>query len=395
MTLFGYGNTNKAIAKKGGCKIYDDSFSVESKDEYGNLLIPSKLFTQEDEFEIVTPGIPPHNELIKRAKNPISDYDYFANEMPFNIWISGTNGKTTTTEMCEHLLKSRGGIAGGNIGKAVGDLDKDAKIWILETSSFTLHYTNRASPNIYILLPITQDHIYWHGSFEAYEESKLKPFNTMRDGELIIAPKIYENRPSNAKVIGYESSGDLAKVFGIDPTKIRFKEPFLTDAMLALAVTKVLFDEVDYDLINSFKVDAHKLEEFTDHRGRIWVDDSKATNVDATLQALKAYGDKRLLLILGGDDKGADLEPLFEALKGLNTKLYLIGKNIKRLEGLCLRYRLEHTLCFHLVAAVQEIHIELKEDSIGILSPAAASLDQFSGYRDRGMKFKQFIADLS
>ncbi len=395
MTLFGYGNTNKALAKNGGCRIYDDKFTEAGSDEYGNALLPASEFVAQDDFEVVTPGIPPHNALILKAKNPISDYDYFADAMPFSVWISGTNGKTTTTEMCEFLLRERRAVAGGNIGKAVGELERDAKIWILETSSFTLHYTNKARPGIYILLPITQDHIYWHGSFEAYEAAKLKPFATMREGDLIIAPKKYENIPSLAKVIGYESSDDLARFFGIEKERVRFKEPFLTDAMLALAVSRVLFDTVDYERINSFKVDAHKMEEFSDAKGRMWVDDSKATNVDATLQALKAYGDKKLLLILGGDDKGADLEPLFDALEGLDVKLFLIGKNAQRLEELSMARELEYCLCFTLQSAVIEMDKYLEGESTAMLSPAAASLDQFSGYRDRGTKFKAYVANLS
>ncbi|MDC7249423.1 MAG: Mur ligase family protein [Sphaerochaetaceae bacterium] len=134
-----------------------------------------------NDVTVVSPGIPPYNEMVKNSNNIISDYDLIYNEMPFSIWISGTNGKTTTTQMCQHILKERGSICGGNIGTPVTKLNKEAKIWILETSSFTFHYTNKAKPNLYLLLPISDDHISWHGSFEEYESSKLKPLYMMEE----------------------------------------------------------------------------------------------------------------------------------------------------------------------------------------------------------------------
>ena len=108
--------------------------------------------------------------------------------MPFSIWISGTNGKTTTTQMLTHLLEKRGAVSGGNIGTPLADLDTEASIWVLESSSFTLHHTHLASPDIYLLLPITPDHLDWHGTPEQYEADKLKPLLTMKEGELALVP---------------------------------------------------------------------------------------------------------------------------------------------------------------------------------------------------------------
>ena len=81
---------------------------------------------------------------------------------------------------------------------------------------------------------------------------------------------------------------------------------------MALVVSKVLFDEADYSLINMFTLDEHRQEEVVDSQNRLWINDSKATNLDATIQAVKGYSDKHIHLILGGDDKGVDLTPLFE-----------------------------------------------------------------------------------
>ena len=119
------------------------------KDKFPNaILYDDNDFSNYDlssnERTIVSPGIPPYNEMISKAKNIQSDYDLFNEFMPFSIWISGTNGKTTTTQMCQHILNNYNSVCGGNIGTPLSKLDVNASIWILETSSLTLHYTNTA-----------------------------------------------------------------------------------------------------------------------------------------------------------------------------------------------------------------------------------------------------------
>ncbi|RXJ95705.1 UDP-N-acetylmuramoyl-L-alanine--D-glutamate ligase [Malaciobacter molluscorum] len=381
--VLGKGLTAKALKDSlVDVELYDD----ENFNEY-NL--------SSDEVTIVSPGIPPFNNMVKNANNLMSDYDYFSSSMPFSIWISGTNGKTTTTQMTQHLLEDYRSVCGGNIGTPISKLDKNSKIWILETSSFTLHYTNKARPNLYILLPISEDHITWHNSFKEYELSKLKPLNFMKEGEIAIVPKKYENYKTNAKLITYNNSDDLCKEFNIDKNEIKFKEPFLLDAILAMASKKIIFDEIDYEKINSFKVDAHKIEEVLDKNNRLWINDSKATNVDATINALVPYKSKKIHLILGGDDKGANLTPLFEFFNDYNVDIYAIGTNSDKLESLCDKYDIKCYNLKYLKNAVEKINVKLDKSAIAILSPAAASLDQFSSYAQRGNEFKELISALS
>lgn len=351
--------------------------------------------TKSEDITIVSPGIPPFNEMVKASKNIQSDYDFVAHNMPYSIWISGTNGKTTTTQMIQHLLESHGSIYGGNIGVPVGSLDKEANIWILETSSFTLHYTNKAKPNLYVLLPISDDHISWHGSFEEYENAKLKAMDNMQEGEVALIPAKYKDYPTSAFKIVYENSENLLNYFQIDKTKLKFKEPFLTDAILAMGVAKILFDEVDYEKMNQFQVDAHKVEEFFDAKQRVWIDDSKATNLDATIAALKAYMDKKIYLLIGGDDKGANLTPLFEFFTTLDIELFAIGKNCETILELSQRYNVKVVRCDYMENAVNEMDKLHDTNSIAILSPAAASLDQFTSYKHRGDEFKRLVKSLS
>lgn len=397
MTLFGYGKTTKAIADRfGGCKIFDDAIKEIKADEKGNEFFPSHLFDPDGSaLEVTSPGIPPNHPLPKSAKNLISEYDLFADKAPFSIWISGTNGKTTTTQMLYHLLKDKGADVGGNIGSPLAQMDESANMWILETSSFTIHYTNKAKPNVYLLLPITPDHVSWHGGMEEYEAAKLKPFSQMREGEMIVAPAKYKEVKTDGFFVGYEGAEDLAAYFDIELSRLKFKGVFLLDALLALSVTKALFNEVNYDLINAFNIDGHRQEEFRDARGFLWVDDSKATNLDATIEAVKNYEDKKVLLILGGDDKGQELTPLFKYLSGKNVEVFCIGSNEERVAAFCAKYDIPCVKCTTLETAVSEMSKKMGDNSVGLLSPAAASLDQFSGYKERGEKFKSFVATLS
>ncbi|HHD75438.1 MAG TPA: UDP-N-acetylmuramoyl-L-alanine--D-glutamate ligase [Campylobacterales bacterium] len=396
-TLFGYGLTTKAIANKlgGGCTFFDDKAKEPYKDENNNEIFPSHLFDPDNStLEITTPSVPPSHPLIQSAKNLLSEYDYFAKEMPFTIWISGTNGKTTTTQMLTHLLKEKGAVSGGNIGTPLAELNPNAPIWVLESSSFTLHHTNVASPNIYLLLPITPDHLDWHETAERYEADKLKPLKTMKEGELALIPKGLNLPQTDAYVVEYDAVEFIENYFNIDASKIRFKAAFLQDAILSLAITKTLFDEVNYDLINAFKLDNHRQEEYVDNQKRLWVNDSKATNVDATIQAIKTYEDRFIRLILGGEDKGADLEPLFELLADTNVHLYHIGANLEKVSHLAGKYEVAMTDSKTLENAVNQINQERDAKDVALLSPAAASFDQFNSYKHRGEEFFRFVKSI-
>ena len=142
MTLFGYGKTTKAIAKKfKNCTIFDDSFCAPSTDRYGNILLPSSSFNPNNsKLEITSPGIPPSHPLIQKAQNLQSEYDLFKDVMPRSIWISGSNGKTTTTKMINFLLPDS--QAGGNIGLPLADMDSNKALWAVS-------YTHLTLPTIY------------------------------------------------------------------------------------------------------------------------------------------------------------------------------------------------------------------------------------------------------
>ncbi len=400
ISLFGYGKTTQAIAKNlvdkfGPFDIYDDHFQEENKDEWGNRLLNPKKFDEKlSELEIPSPGFPPNHTLIKKAKNLQSEYDFFYDAMPKSIWISGTNGKTTTTQMATHLLSHVGAVMGANVGFPLAELDLNAKIWILETSSFTLHYTHTAKPEIYALLPISADHLSWHGNFENYAKDKLSVLERMNECDIAILPEIYAKTPTKAYIISYKDEFDLAQKMNINIEKISFKSPFLLDAVMALSIEKILLDTLSYELLNHFVMEKNKLEELQDNQGRLWVNDTKATNENAVMAALKRYKDKKIHLIIGGDDKGVDLSTLFDFMKDFDIELYAIGVSTQKMLDYALKANLKAHKCEFLENAVQEISKVLKNNEVALLSPACASLDQFSSYAQRGEKFKEYVSKI-
>jgi len=396
VSIFGYGTTTKPLTKHIKNAVF---YADDCKEPYaginGSFVRPAKEFDPNfSDLEITSPGIPPNNPLIKKAKHLISEYDFFTDTTPLKIWISGTNGKTTTTQMIQHLLKDKRSLAGGNIGTPLANLDQNAQIWILETSSFTIHYTKEAKPNIYVLLPLSPDHLSWHGSMQEYIDDKLKPLSMMTKADTAIVPETYKDIETEAKLITYKDENDLAQVFNIDKEKINFKGAFLADALLAMAVDKLLFNRIDYKKINSFIIDPHRQEELRDFKGRLWVNDTKATNLDATIAAIKRYENSFIHLILGGDDKGVDLDELFEFLKKKNVQIYTIGSNKDKLSVLAKKYDIPFEKCKNLLNAIAKIDKNLKQNEIALLSPAASSLDEFSSYAQRGNVFKEALKTL-
>ncbi|WP_066388991.1 UDP-N-acetylmuramoyl-L-alanine--D-glutamate ligase [Helicobacter himalayensis] len=467
ITILGLGVTTKpivaflnALGKK--LRIYDLKFTHAQNDIFGNELLPMpqdshlqdctsqstresiadeifhKILTlpnlQElDSFFLTSPGIAPLNPLILHAKKEralLSEYDFFyallmrehklsQAQIPANAWISGTNGKTTTTQMTTALLSHLGAQSGGNIGTPLCALyENKAPIWILETSSFALHYTHIAVPKVYALLPLSEDHITWHGSFENYISDKLSPLARMDSQSFAILPKelcahkLCKNYQGRAYY--YKDSKDLARAFGVKIESLRFSEPFLLDSLIAFGVARLLCDSGEIEVLNRFKIGAHRIEEFRDTQNRLWVDDSKGTNVDATIQALLRYQDSQILLILGGDDKGADLTPLFTTMQKIESKhkikkselhsrksdtsqcaikIFAIGSNAQKICELAHAYNLSAQNCENLKTAIDAIKLLHTTDYVALLSPAAASLDQFSSYKERGELFKRYALE--
>ena len=294
------------------------------------------------------------------------------------IWVSGTNGKTTTTQMLTHILSPFGARAGGNIGTPLITLyEQNAPLWILETSSFALHYTRTATPSIYALLPLSPDHISWHNGFENYVCDKLSPLARMDAHSVAIVPSALRDhrlcKEFAGEMIYYADSSDLRAYLlknGLGDEKaldsLPFFEPFLLDAYIALCCAFALSRQCPHittatflPTLTSFTIGAHRMEEFYVRAfGAEWlfVDDSKGTNTDATLQAITRYKDRALFLILGGDDKGADCSEIFTLLAGLKrVEIFTIGSNEPKLLDLAAHHSVKAHKCGTLDCAMEKI----------------------------------------
>ncbi|AFI05345.1 UDP-N-acetylmuramoyl-L-alanine--D-glutamate ligase [Helicobacter cetorum] len=419
ISLFGHAKTTLALARffkeqHHEVQFFDDKFTASCKDNENFLCYPSSEFNPNaSELEIVSPGISFMHALVKKAKHLVSEYDFVYSLFnhhftPTTISISGTNGKTTTTEMLTMLLEDFKAMSGGNIGVPLMELFKQqVPLWVLETSSFSLHYTNKAYPLIYLLINVESDHLTWHQNFENYLNAKLKPLTFMPKTSLAILPSKFKEQTivqkSQVQKIFFNTSKDILENLEIPFNALPFKGAFLLDASLALLAYEQFLkmknlkwqDYKDNALkrLSTFKIGLHKMEEFRDKEGRLWVDDSKATNIDATLQALKTFKNQKIHLIVGGDTKGVDLIPLFKELQNYEVSLYAIGSSTINMQSLALDFNIICKTCFELEKAVEEIKSVLKMGEVGLLSPSSASLDQFSSYKERGEKFKKYVLE--
>ncbi|MCI7410473.1 Mur ligase family protein [Helicobacter bilis] len=462
INILGYGITNKALVTLLNkhniiCHIYDDRYENDEIDSIGNSYQSFKKVATlrtnnpngDANLAIISPGIAPDSAFLSYFKNIMSEYDFIFHIKKgiYSIWISGTNGKTTTTEMLSCMLHAK---SGGNIGTPLATLfmqdfndtqidvtqcdrmqnqvydvvskqDSNA-VWVLETSSFTLHYTHYALPNIYILLPLSQDHISWHGGFESYIADKLKPLKYINDAkdpkkhyalipqELMqyeVAKDIINNTKAN--VMLYTDSNMLYSYLQCEKKYFEcFKEPFRLDFLVAASGMR--FGNIDFKINNilEYKIGAYRMEEHVKH-GLLFINDSKATNPHAVFSALHTYTQYRIYLILGGDSKGAEMDMLYPFLQENGVKVFSIGKDGGKIASECKAKNIWVKECLSLDKAMESIYSKLREDylldsikdietccndtnkPIVMLSPACASLDQYSSYKERGDRFNMLI----
>ncbi|GAA7002593.1 hypothetical protein Kyoto22A_11360 [Helicobacter pylori] len=244
----------------------------------------------------------------------------------------------------------------------------------------------------------------WFQIYNDPQSAPMRMINFMPELIYVYPIKFKEHssvQNSQAQKIFFDKSEEVLERLKIPSNALFFKGAFLLDAALALLVYEQFlkiknlkwqdYRENALKRLNAFKIGSHKMEEFRDKQGRLWVDDSKATNIDATLQALKTFKNQKIHLILGGDIKGVNLTPLFEEFKNHEISLYAIGSSAFIIQSLALEFNVSCQVCLELEKAVQEIKSVLSQNEIALLSPSAASLDQFSSYKERGERFKAFV----
>jgi UDP-N-acetylmuramoylalanine--D-glutamate ligase len=293
------------------------------------------------------------------------------------LGVTGTNGKTTTSELLGVMLDAP---VAGNVGRALTELDGQVEPgdWVVcEISSFQLEDVHELACEIAVLLNLEPDHLDRHGSFEAYRDAKLRIFERART-------KIV---PRGLGLDGIEFDAD-------DPLPA---EPLIRgrhnreNAAAATAAARAagIDDERIAYALRTFPGVPHRLELVRELNGVRYVNDSKATNVAAALRALAAYEDEPVHLILGGSRKGEDFAPLAAAI-GRNVKsVHLIGETAGELAAAIRQAQSDGDLA----RALSAIHPE--RGDVVLLSPACASYDQFRDFEARGEEFRRLVQNLS
>jgi UDP-N-acetylmuramoylalanine--D-glutamate ligase len=327
------------------------------------------------------------------------------------IAVTGTNGKTTTTELIGHIHREAGApvAVAGNVGTAlsslVGELAPEATV-VCEASSFQLEDTVAFSPEAAVLLNLSADHLDRHPSYQDYVSAKLRSFANQGNYDLAVAPLELELEDlggcARRVTFGTQPEAELSARAGylwwLQAPLVRIDElPLpgehnLQNAMAAAAVT--LARGLDRDAVaaglRSFTGVAHRLEPVAVEDGVSYVNDSKATNVASTLVALRSYRDG-VHLIAGGRGKQQDFAPLATLVGERCRAVYVIGEATADLVAALAGTGVQIVPAGDLERAVAAAREAAREGEVVLLSPACASFDQYSDFEARGDHFRSLV----
>jgi len=301
------------------------------------------------------------------------------------LGVTGTNGKTTTAEWLGFML---GAPVAGNVGRALSELDGELgpdQLVVVELSSFQLEDVVRFRPQIAVLLNLEPDHLDRHGSFEAYRAAKLRIFENQTESDTAVVPRDLDHKV-RARRVEFAADDPLPAEPALRGLHNRENAAAATAAARAAGATN---EQVARGL-REFNGVPHRLELVGERNGVGYVNDSKATNVAATLRALAAYEDTPVRLILGGSRKGEDFAPLAAALGPNIRAVYVIGETAVELA----RAIPDTIRAGDLVTAVDRAAAAAQPGEVVLLSPACASYDQFRDFEQRGEEFKRLVANL-
>lgn len=394
---------------------------------------------------VVSPGVPPTNPLVLAAMKgdlPVwGDVDLawrlrdrYDTKQEW-LCVTGTNGKTTVVELTESMLLAAGvrAVACGNIGKPILDCIRDPaefEVLVVELSSFQLHYMHYIEPFSAACLNIAQDHLDWHGNYDAYRESKQRIYEgtkiacvynledqsteqmvqeaTVNEGARAIGFGLGTPKPSN---VGYvdeflvdrafldQRANSALEIAGLDDfVGLGVLTPHLLSniaAATALARSFGVPPAACREALRNFRVSSHRIELVLEHGGVRYIDDSKATNAHAASASLSSF--ESIVWILGGQLKGVDISELISKFSKRLRAAVVIGldrtqilENFKKFAPEVTVFEVadsEDVMNRAVVLASQSA----KSGDTVLLAPAAASMDQFASYQDRGKKFAESV----
>jgi UDP-N-acetylmuramoylalanine--D-glutamate ligase len=382
---------------------------------------------REQDLIVVSPGVPvdapPLVQARAHGESVIGEIELAAQFLSGPIVaITGSNGKTTTTTLAGEIIKAGGftALVGGNIGTPAISLVEQANpknITVLEVSSFQLETIQTFRPKVAVILNVTPDHLDRHRTFQAYTDAKARIFENQRSDDFLVLnaddPTCAELASrTRSKVFWFSRKNEVqlgahvrdGRLFFRDgkgqyeimlSSEIPLKGDHNVENVLAAICVGALMGcrpEQIRQAIRNFKAVEHRLEYVATVRGVEYYNDSKATNVDATIKALESFP-ANIHIILGGKDKGSDYTVLSDLLRKRVKRVYTIGAAAEKIES-------------HIKGAAEVIHAETLENAIQkaaataqtgdivLLAPACASFDQFNSYEHRGRVFKEVVHSL-
>lgn len=347
------------------------------------------------ETVIKSPGVPGEAPLLAAARArgiPVwSEVELGSRLLPNPILgVTGTNGKTTTSELLGVML---GAPVAGNVGRALTDLDgqvEPEQVVVCEVSSFQLEDVHEFRPRVAVLLNLEPDHLDRHGSLEAYRDAKLRIFENQREEDTAIVPRGFDDVPGRGRRIEFEAGDPLPAEPKIPGAHNRENAVAATAAARALGVD----DSRIAGALQSFAGVAHRLEPVAEAGGVRYVNDSKATNTAAARRAVAAF-DAPLHVILGGRGKGESYTELALDLVGRARRAYLIGETATALATALELAGVDHVLSGDLETAVRSAAQNARPGDVVLLAPACASYDQFHDFEERGDAFRRLARELT
>lgn len=380
----------------------------------------------EQDLIVVSPGVPaklPQLESARAKGIPVWSEVELAWRLLRGklIAITGSNGKTTTTSLVAHILKTANipTLVGGNIGVpllALVESSMDTTVTVAEISSFQLETIEAFRPEIGVLLNLTPDHLDRHASFDEYARAKMRMFENQLDRDAAVLnaddPEITKRMPSRGHIYWFSRQKRVAEgaflrddqiLFRIDGTEvalarredISLRGEHNVENVLAACAAAYLAGADPASIamgVKTFKGVEHRLEFVADVGGVNFYNDSKATNVDATMKAVEAFPGP-LIVILGGKDKGSPYTPLREPLTKRARLAVLIGAAAKKIAsdlGDAVAVEQAETMD----RAVQIAFERAQPGDTVLLAPACSSFDQFENYEHRGRVFKELVLKL-
>lgn len=430
----GEGSANFLLKRGGLVYIYDDvitekvSQTINTLKQKGAIVVDQSSLSDAIDIcdvLVLSPGIPIDNRIAvafrKQGKAILGEEELAAQYLRATaVAVTGTNGKTTTVCMLNDVFKenAKNCVPCGNYGNPLINVVEDLTFddfALIEISSFQLETLFSLRAHVAVILNITEDHLNRHYNMENYVYLKSKLIRCLRESEYAVLN--YDDirvrelaKHTRAKVVWISTEQRVDGAYVENGSVFYNGKPYfvveklsvgglhnLYNALACVAVSAVF--EFDKDktakALCLFKGIKHRIRTVGEVGGVEYVDDSKATNVDATLKALESV-DKQVVLLLGGKDKGYDYSPLFNDVKNgrvVHTVIY--GENrLKLMNAAIGAGYYAFSLCSAFNAAVRLATYLAKSGQVVLLSPASASFDEFSNFEERGECFCEYVSGL-